>query len=374
MILLFIYFAGHWRQHSVLNELILLLLLLFNVFTPELFPYVSWCYSNHQHLWHKLGELVSASGVQQGDPLGPLLFSLVLHATVQAIVADPQCTDLTSNCWCLDDGVLAGTRASLIRALEVIQEHSVSSGLSLNYSKCESYSLQNLDMFYHTISRSATPCFEILGAPIGTTEFCVEYIQKKIAEARQLLHLLPQLCETQVALSLLRMCGSFCKMAHLARTTPPSTDILECFIKFDRDSLHCLETSALIALSPSAVKQAQLSMSFGGLGLRSTAMHAPAAYIASVSHASSLEPNFINSSQVHLDMAVSTFNNLVPPSESISTADVLDSKPKQRLLSQKIEEAGFSSLIQESSTAVKARLRAVSQPQAHAWLRATPIA
>ena len=161
-------------------------------------------------------------------------------------------------------------------------------------------------------------------------------------------------------------------MAHLARTTPPFTDILECFIKFDRDSLHCLETSALIALSPSAVKQAQLSMSFGGLGLRSTAMHAPAAYIASVSHASSLEPNFINSSQVHLDMAVSTFNNLVPPSESISTADVLDSKPKQRLLSQKIEEAGFSSLIQESSTAVKARLRAVSQPQVHAWLRATP--
>ena len=141
---------------------------------PELFPYVSWCYSNHQHLWHKLGELVSASGVQQGDPLGPLLFSLVLHATVQAIVADPQCTDLTSNCWYPDDGVLAGTRASLIRALEVIQEHSVSSGLSLNYSKCELYSLQNLDMFYHTISRSATPCFEILGAPIGTPEFCVE--------------------------------------------------------------------------------------------------------------------------------------------------------------------------------------------------------
>ena len=223
--------------------------------------------------------------MQQGDPLGPLLYSLVLHATVQAIVADPQCTDLTSNCWYLDDGVFAGTRASLIRALEVIQEHSVSSGLSLNYSKCELYCLQNLDMFYHTILRSATPCFEILGAPIGTPEFYVEYIQKKIAEARQLLHLLPQLCETQVARSLLRMCGSFCKMAHLARTTPPSTDILECFIKFDRDSLHCLETSALIALSPSAVKQAQLSMSFGGLGLRSTAMHAPAADIASVSHA-----------------------------------------------------------------------------------------
>ena len=41
-------------------------------------------------------------------------------------VADPQCTDLTSICWYLDDGVLAGTRASLITAFEVNQEHSVS--------------------------------------------------------------------------------------------------------------------------------------------------------------------------------------------------------------------------------------------------------
>ena len=109
--------------------------------------------------------LAMQMGLSDNEALSQI-YSLVLHATVQAIVADPQCTDLTSNCWYLDDGVLAGTRASLIRALEVIQEHSVSSGLSLNYSKCELYSLQNLDMFYHTISRSATPCFEILGAPI----------------------------------------------------------------------------------------------------------------------------------------------------------------------------------------------------------------
>ena len=163
----------------------------------------------------------------------------VLHATAQAIVADPQCTDLTSNCWYLDDGVLAGTRASLITTLEVNQEQSVSSGLSLNYSKCELlYSLQNLDMLYHTISRSATPCLEILGAPIGTLEFCVEYIQKKIAEARQLLHLHPQLCETQVALSLLRMCGSFCKMAHLARTIHPPQIFLS--VSFNSTGTVCI--------------------------------------------------------------------------------------------------------------------------------------
>ena len=43
---------------------------------PELFPWVSWCYSQHCLLWHSLGCLISESGVQQGDPLGPLQFSL----------------------------------------------------------------------------------------------------------------------------------------------------------------------------------------------------------------------------------------------------------------------------------------------------------
>ena len=54
---------------------------------PELLPWVSWCYSRHPVLWHTLGNLTSQSGVQQGDPLGPLLFSLVLNSGVSRISA-----------------------------------------------------------------------------------------------------------------------------------------------------------------------------------------------------------------------------------------------------------------------------------------------
>ena len=45
-----------------------------DTFSTEFLPWVSWCYGSHPLLWHPLGQISSESGVQQGDPLGPLLF------------------------------------------------------------------------------------------------------------------------------------------------------------------------------------------------------------------------------------------------------------------------------------------------------------
>ena len=42
-------------------------------FFPEILPWVVRCYRTHPFLWHP------QFGVQQGDPLRPLLFSLVLQ-------------------------------------------------------------------------------------------------------------------------------------------------------------------------------------------------------------------------------------------------------------------------------------------------------
>ena len=104
---------------------------------PELLPWVSWCYSQHQYLWCPMGKLISASGVQQGDPLGPLLFALVLNDTVTKIAQDPLCGSLQSNFWYLDDGVLSGPRSALSRAMDIIQGDSTSNGLLINFKKCQ---------------------------------------------------------------------------------------------------------------------------------------------------------------------------------------------------------------------------------------------
>ena len=102
---------------------------------PELLPWVSWCYSQHPSLWHTLGTLSSQQGVHQGDPLGSFLFALVLHRLVLSIADDKECSSLLSQCWYIDDGVLAGHSQSVHRALSILQQQGPSLGLHINQKK-----------------------------------------------------------------------------------------------------------------------------------------------------------------------------------------------------------------------------------------------
>ena len=89
---------------------------------PQLLPWVSWCFCGHPVLWHTLGNLTSQSGVQQGDPMGPLLFSLVLNVVIKVIATHPECCDLCYHVWYLDEGVLAGPSSHVRKALDLLME------------------------------------------------------------------------------------------------------------------------------------------------------------------------------------------------------------------------------------------------------------
>ena len=151
---------------------------------PELLPGFQWCYGQHPALWHSLGTISSEIGVQQGDPLGPLLFCLVLQQIISAIAEDVGCESLLLHYWYIDDGVVA---AAIARVLAIIQERGPPLGLNIIIAKCDLFSLRDLSSFPEEMRQSNVPHFEILGAPIGDLMFCAKFVAQKQSEASKLL-------------------------------------------------------------------------------------------------------------------------------------------------------------------------------------------
>jgi hypothetical protein len=118
----------------------------------------------------------SAIGVQQGDPLAPVLFCMVLKKVINAISTD--CA-LDINLWFLDDGVIAGPAEEVSRALEIIEQVGPKLGLFTNLSKkdggvfcTDEITLNSFQQFFH---RSLSFNFPILGVPVGDHDYCNQY-------------------------------------------------------------------------------------------------------------------------------------------------------------------------------------------------------
>ena len=97
---------------------------------PSLLPYVHSSYSYSSLLFLGDKTLESAEGVQQGDPLGPLLFCLSIHQLT---------TQLTSHfkVFYLDDGSLGGNVDGVLHNLSIVEEIAGQLGLRLNRGKSE---------------------------------------------------------------------------------------------------------------------------------------------------------------------------------------------------------------------------------------------
>ena len=111
-----------------------------------------------------------------------------------------------------------------------------------------------------------------------------------------------------------------------------------------------LSSWAVIDISDEAWKQAQLCLSFGGLGIRPISLHSSAAYITSLSIS-----GFGYSADQNLMQAVDDFNSLVLPSDVILVESVLNAPVLQRDLSKKIDRNLFQSLLISSSPANRGR-------------------
>ena len=163
---------------------------------------------------------------------------------------------------------------------------------------------------------------EIFGIPIDDKDFCSAFVSRKRLEARPKLERLEEVgaVDPQVALTLLRMCGRFFRLAHLVRATPSSL-VMASLELFDEDVRRCFSSCIAVDTTDVAWQQAQLSLIRGGLGMRSLSCHSPAAFIASL-----YSSGYGSISDHHLSHAVQTFNAFLSPSDAIQS-DGLVSPP-----------------------------------------------
>jgi hypothetical protein len=141
---------------------------------------VEYCYCDSAYLFFGTCLLLSAAGVQQGDPLGPLLFSLVLHPL--ALKIQKEFPNLLLNVWYLDDGCIVGDVNEVYEVFQLLQVEGPARGLHLNVKKNEIWwpSRSSSDPFPAEVDRVTNEGVKLLGVPIGTKECTSQFVKKKL--------------------------------------------------------------------------------------------------------------------------------------------------------------------------------------------------
>ena len=178
---------------------------------PGLACWADWCYSSPSTLRFGQHKLQSCCGVQQGDPLGPLLFALALHPALRAAARHP-----VELCFSyLDDVVLAGRSDAVQAAFRDLQAAAAAAGLVVEVSKCVlvptagQASCVDASAFPAGLNTRQDGNFELLGAPIDP-EFCESYTAvERVDKSAACLAALGDLEDSQTGLLLLRYCSSF---------------------------------------------------------------------------------------------------------------------------------------------------------------------
>lgn len=341
---------------------------------PDVYPFLWQCYGSPTKLIYKDKLLSSEVGCQQGDPLGPAIFSLVIHPIIKRL-------ESKFNVWYLDDGTLGGEANTILKDLKFLIEEFKLIGLELNFGKCELYipetetpstisciksCFQSLVPNFKLIDKSSL-C--LLGSPIldeALPNFINDKIQNFLSVSDKLNHI-----NVHVAFVILRFCLFVPKFTYYLRCSqlwkyPQLTQQLDSIM---RDTLVNIFN---IPLDDRAWDQATLPIRLGGLGIRKISCISLPAFLSSVHGTKDLIHNILGKCSQNFE--ITGFNEAIG-SWKIACPDT--NLPKA-LFSQRLWDEPLCELIRKNllntsiNSAERARLLAVSEWESGLWLHVLP--
>jgi hypothetical protein len=269
--------------------------------TPLLYPYLYQCYRNPSTLFFGNHLISSSVGAQQGDPCGPMIFSLAIQPIILSL-------DSQMNIWYLDDGTLADYPEVVLSDFKKVINLSQEIGLELNFNKCEIFccsgdtdlkvikEFQNLAPGIKICDRES---LSLLGSPIFDQGF-KNTVEKTIITVENLLNK-TELLNRHVAYTLIKNCLFIPKFNFLLRTTS--------FWKFsnyvnsiDSSLKSCLERILNLRLTDLQWRQSTLPIRFGGLGIRRISDICLPAFLSSINGVKKLVSLLLNSKDNELNI------------------------------------------------------------------------
>lgn len=348
---------------------------------PDALPYAVAAYGNHTNLSFGVDCLTSECGVQQGDPLGPLFFSLVLLDVLQQLEADhPGLTDgLDAAGFYLDDGTVAGEWPAVAKWLDAFEPIAASVGLHLNKAKSELIVFGDrdaADATFDGFKRFSADCWELLGLPCGTPESVAAAAAKAFERSARRTAAIASLPDPHAALALLRSCAGFATIQFLMRGVGAAAD----FEQVDRSTRAAVGRITGIDMSDKAWEQAVLPIRSSGLGIHDCAEYAALACLAASADAARLADR-VTSIQLPSDpfctMALGCprlahYPDVLKTIEDSRRADGIPEARSQKRWSKSVDIVRAGVLFDSASTQDKARLQSCSAKHASGWLYGHP--
>lgn len=336
---------------------------------PSLYPFLHQVYQAPSNLFFDNDLILSQVGAQQGDPLGPLVFSLAIHKAIVNVKS-------SLNLWYLDDGTIGGRPEEVFQDLQSLIPRLRELGLEVNPSKCEFFPccvqarthFERFNSLLPGLRELSPSSFYLLGSPIF-----IDALPEAILSQNQLLLTARERLQNlsaHVALVLLRTCFAIPKATYLLRTAPTWLCPNEVAV-FDETLKTSIESILNVSLNDPQWTQAVLPIRHGGLGVRCMGELGLPAFLASAHGVAGLVSVILHNEGDEASIPFvsdaravwSTLNSGVESPAAPHVQRAWDDVGANRVQKQLLSEAAGADL---------ARLRAVSRSESGAWLHALP--